>query len=278
MGTGGRWTKKSDAGPGLAKCGEVRLYRALDALRRASRSERRTMNAEWRYITRWLTCYAGRRPGASEAVQYALMRVSRGIDGLEARSPARAASWLRRVLTTGFHDVARDAKNEPVVAALRALSPEARDRALLRLVAPTPDRHLTPEMLDACMRLVATLVADWTAATIPSPAHRKSARLRARVALLRHLRGLDLDELRHAIGRPVARDTLYKWFERGRDDVLLPALAAWSSAPARTEEELTFAEALREALLSTRRPRSRRPRKSTSECECRALPLTRGIS
>jgi len=244
--------------------GEDRLFRALVELRAADTEPRRHMHAEWLYLGAWFTGEAGRRPGARDACQFALMRVSRSIMTLRAQSPSEATSWLRRVLRTGFCDVHRTTKNEPVAAALKTLTAEERDRTLRLLAAPEPPVVLIPEALDGWLDVVMDEVDDWLEANVPSLIKRAGDRRRAEVALLRHVRKVSLDDLRTRLGEVVARDTLYKWFERGRDEVLTPTLSAWASRGGLKEDEVAFITELRSILIATRREKSRKPRKSVS--------------
>lgn len=251
-------------GPGVVPTGGDRLFRALAALRAADHEGRRLMHREWGYVAGWFRGEAGRRRGAADACQYALMRVSRSIKSLRAQTPAEATSWLRRVLRTGFCDVYRQAKNEPVAAGLNGLSGDQRDRVLGRLRAPRAHREPPPEALDPWLGSVMDEVDEWLEGHVPSIIKRAGDRRRAEVALLRHVRKESLDDLRARLEEEVARDTLYKWFERGRDEVLLPTLEAWEARAELAEDQLAFVTTLQLVLLGTRREKSRKPRKGVS--------------
>ncbi|RLB48487.1 MAG: hypothetical protein DRJ42_23070 [Deltaproteobacteria bacterium] len=233
------------------------------------------MNAEWRYVGSWLRREAGTKQDAGEACQYAMMRVSRGVDGLRAETPTQAVCWLRRVLRTGFSDVYRFANNEPVASALSKLSPKARDRELRRLEAPVVELSTSPGALDGFFDTLLDHVDEWLEVNVTRPMKRAGDRRRAEVALLHHVRKVSLDELRDMLGEAPSRDTLYKWFERGRDEVLLPTLGAWGARAELEDEEAAFVTTLQIILIATRRQKSRKPRRSRRTVR---RAVSRGVS
>lgn len=249
---------------GPVRCGDERLLGALMALRDGDAGVRRTMNAEWRYVGQWLRREAGRRPDAVEARQYAMMRVSRGVEALRAETPVQAACWLRCVLRTGFADVYRLAKNEPAASGLWAVSPKERDRALRRLEAPIAAPAFSPRALDPWFDRLLDEVDQWLEANVSRPMKRAGDRRRAEVALLHHVRKVPLVELQRMLGEAPSRDTLYKWFQRGRDEVLVPTLASWAIRGGLEAQEAAFVTTLRAILLATRREKSRKPRRRVS--------------
>ena len=96
-------------------------------------------------------------------------------------------------------------------------------------------------------------VAVWIAHNVKSPVKRQGDLRRAQVALLANVRGFGYDAIVEALSvtPPPSKAAVYKWIERGREQVLLPALSEW---------EHPVAAALIEQLIDSRRGDAGKPR------------------
>lgn len=243
-----------------------RLFEALVALREAADPSAPTLRPEWRDISRWLEATYGRADrDHADVLQLTLIRVLEKIRSLEAGSPPQAEKWLRTVYERKRIDLFRKRSRNPVEKGLRVVrggddepSPIERLRAADR--SPDVDED---EVLGDYLRQARDAVDRWLESRIADPTKRFAARRRAEVAILAGILERGYDEIVAAIGEepPPSKAALYKWVERGREQVLLPALAEWVEA-LEDETALAFALELRRVLESSRRSDAGKPRPS----------------
>jgi hypothetical protein len=207
------------------------LYEALVALRDADDPSAPEVGWAWRAIASFVDVRLRRPPAEHDDVrQRTLIKVLRGVRRLAAEAPAGAEAWLRRV-----HDSATKEHHrgwDPVTAALKkstAREDDARPR-IDRIAAPEAERSdADAQLLDGIEDAVMEQVEQWLARNVTRPRKRAGDRRRAQIAWLANVLGKDADAIREELGLEEKRDTLYKWVERGREQVLLPAVREWAA-------------------------------------------------
>jgi DNA-directed RNA polymerase specialized sigma24 family protein len=226
------------------------LFDALRALRDADDSSAPGLGWAWRTVSEHLDRRL-RRPEREHADvrQRTLLKIWRGLERLEADTQAAAEAWLRSVHRSAVAEHHRSAGTRMMDRALRATPIgdggdflEQRAKTAPEDGEPPPDARAAE--LDAVLDLVLERVAAWLEVEVRKPAKRQGDYLRAQAALLANVRGLDATAIAEALGAELGRQAMYKWVERGREEVLLPALAGW---------EHPAAPAVREHLVGSRR-------------------------
>lgn len=252
------------------------LLDALGTLRVARDRSARRYQPEWRLVMRFLDeTFRARdhQPDHDEAVQHTLLKVLTKVDQMLATTPASAAAWVKRVYRRRRDELRRRRVRNAVDLGLAS-----GDGFLERLRAPEPPRAGDVEALSELEEDLFDLVDAWLCEHVGRPGKRLGDRRRAEVAFLAAVRGLDHAEIEARLGADApARATLYKWIERGREEVLLPALA-WTGGPQiappvrRTLVQILEAERRSDAG----RPRPRRRRRAsvspTDDCTSNQVP------
>lgn len=237
------------------------VYDALCALRDSSAPSSNAVGWAWRAVDAFLRhrCRTA-RTDAEDVHQRALLKVLRGVENIQADTPAAAERWLRRVHETALIEHHR--RLDPVRDALKK-APREPDAAPLieRLAAPDPDRTEADAVrIDALQEAVLDRVERWLSENVRRPSKRVGDFARARAAWMANVLGAEAEAIREALGRDAKRDTLYKWIERGREQVLLPAVTAWEAEAGAAGEDATVPATLREILEGSRRADSGKPR------------------
>lgn len=239
---------------------KTQLLDALQALRDARDPSRPEMGWAWRVVNGWMDTRYRRPPREHDDVrQRALIKVMRGVGRMQADTPAGGEAWLRRVHKSALLEHHRG--HDPVSL---GLSRERRDEdgrgAVDRLAAPDAERSEGDRrLLDATLAAVLERVDRWLAAHVRRPTKRVGDRRRAQCALMANVLGHEPDEIVETLGVEVSRSALYKWIERGREEVLIPALIAWSE-DGEDPEGARLAGSIREILEGTRRSDAGKPR------------------
>jgi DNA-directed RNA polymerase specialized sigma24 family protein len=193
--------------------------------------------------------------------QRTLLKVWKGAAGIEADSAGRAEAWLRRVHMSARIEHHRAVGTRMMDAALRSTPADGDlgfvERALAHdgdgddvLVRPDAD-----EKLEQALGEVLDRVSVWLEENVSIARKRQGDYRRAECALLANVRGLDASAIVAMLGidPPPAKDVIYKWIERGREQVLIPALDGWDHPIAGT---------LRDQLIASRRADAGKPRES----------------
>ena len=182
--------------------------------------------------------------------QRTLLKVMGAIGRMEADTPGRAAAWLRRVHGSARVDHHRTLGTKLMDDALKT-TPKDGDVSFMDRVGPVTDAEDEPqrdeeEALEAALDQVLERAEAWIANNVKSPVKRQGDLRRAQVALLANVRGYDYDAIVAAldISSAPSKGAVYKWIERGREQVLLPALEGWDDP---------VATALGELLVGARR-------------------------
>ncbi len=227
---------------------------ALDSLRRLrSPTVRREEESAWREIDGTLRQFAGRVPvnERDDVHQRALLKVHRSAAGFDGDTEAEARSWLRTVYRSAVSEHFRLRGRAHLV---QALAREG-EGSIEDLPAPLTSHFTQPEVLDRLLSWVLQRVEVVLDAQACRPSKRLGDLRRAQVALLANVRGLTHAELRHAMDLDTTTPSdaaLSKWIERGRETVLLPAIADWDDP---------VAPPLREILTGARRSDAGKARK-----------------
>ncbi|HJL03280.1 MAG TPA: hypothetical protein RMH85_22270 [Polyangiaceae bacterium LLY-WYZ-15_(1-7)] len=213
---------------------EDAVYEALDALRRGARGgfeqggmEERALRDALRTLLAFFDARFGKRSHHDEVAQRALIKAHRYADRFEGSVPAQAAAWLTRIYRTQLIDLHRASLNDPL-----GKRRDGRDAfELMEQVADEASSAPPPGAEADLERMLERLlddVDDWLEGAQKRAAVRAAWRRNAELALLSKVRQQSAEELAAAVGG-ANRDTLYKWVERGRDRVLLPAIGALRS-------------------------------------------------
>lgn len=206
------------------------LFDALCALRDAPEPNHGALGWAWMEVARFVKARRGRAGSERDDIaQIALMKVVRGVRGMTAETPAAGEAWLRTVYASAEADYFRR-KFDPVK---KGLDRRARDdqglAPLDRVPAAEPERHEHDEaMLDELTDRVMDRVEGWLAVNVARSTKRLGDRTRAQVAWMANVLGRELAEIVAELGLEEKRETVYKWIERGREQVLLPAMAEWA--------------------------------------------------
>ncbi len=211
------------------------LLDALRALRDAPDSSRGDLAWAWRAVSDHID-RALRRPEREhdDVRQRTLLKVWRGLTALHANDARSAEAWLRTVHRSAVAEHHRSIGSRMMDRALRA-TPRDDAGAFLERTAPRePDVESEPPFdarspeLDAVLDAMLERAASWLEAEVARPEKRQGDYLRAQAAILANVRGLDAAAIAEALGAgEMTRPSIYKWVERGRERVLLPALAEW---------------------------------------------------
>jgi DNA-directed RNA polymerase specialized sigma24 family protein len=229
---------------------------ALFALRDAPDRSASSLGWAWRTLDEVLARTKPLPPARDreDVRQRALLRVLRYVGGLEAETAASAWAWLQRVHRTAFLDHVRLQGRRAMDRALATTPRGGRESFIDTLPMPdeSPPTHDLGQ-LDAALQRVLERVAVWLETQVSRPAKRAGDYRRAQVALLANVRGLGRAEICAELGLddPPSAATLYKWVERGRETVLIPALEDWDDP---------IAAGLRQTLTAARRGDAGRPR------------------
>lgn len=237
-----------------------RLLEALVTLRDANDPSSPELAWAWRAVDAWVD-RRHRRPEREhdDVRQRTLMKVMRGVGGMQADTAAGAAGWLRRVHDSAVYEHHRG--HDPVAVGLKHERRDERGRGVIdRIAAPAPDRSAEDRRrVDAALTAVLERVERWLEDNVSRASKRIGDRRRAECALMANVLGHEPDEIAEAMGLEVSRSALYKWIERGREEVLLPTLAAWAG-DGDDPEGARLAGALGEILEGARRSDAGKPR------------------
>lgn len=189
--------------------------------------------------------------------QRTLLKVLRAVSAMNAETEGGAEAWLRKVHRTARVDHHRTQSGKMMDEALRT-TPRDADGEWLGRVAPAAESSERPDdeeaALDHALDVVLERVTMWLAQNVKRPNKRAGDRRRAEAALLANVRGLDAGQIasRLADGENApSKAAIYKWIERGRENVVLPAISEWRHP---------VAEPLAEVLRGARRADAGRPR------------------
>lgn len=231
------------------------LFDALVALRDAPDPAHPALGWAWREVHTFVsTRLRGASPDADDIGQLTLWKVMKGVRNVAAETPAGAEAWLRQVHRSAVADHHR--KRDPVKGALDR-GDERGPSVVERLAAPEPERREDDEArLDTVTEALMDRVEDWLAVHVSRPSKRRGDRQRAQVAWMANVLGKDTPTIATELGLGQSRDTLYKWIERGREQVLLPVITAWEAE----SEDATVPREIRSILESTRRADAGKPR------------------
>lgn len=206
------------------------VFDALCALRDATEPSHGALAWAWREVARFIETRLGRTGADREDIaQLTLIKVMRGVRGMAAETPAGGEAWLRTVHASAEADYHRR-KFDPVKKGLDRRRPDDEGVAPLdRVAAPEPERHERDEaMLDELTERVMDRVELWLAVNVTRAIKRLGDRKRAHIAWMANALGRDVPAIAKELALEEKRDTLYKWIERGREQVLLPAMTDWS--------------------------------------------------
>lgn len=218
----------------------------------------------WSVVHGYLVRVIQRRSDGAQGddfAQLSILKVQRSIAGLRAETPAACEAWLRRVYQSVRIDHFR--KNDVVEEALRSVSAREEGHPLERVAAPEPVRARLDEAdLDVVVGRVMDEVDAFLHVHVKREAKRLGDRTRAEVAVLAGVRGHSVDEIRAQLpaAQAVSRDALYKWVERGREQVLIPTLTAWLERPSLPEDDAQVPRGLLQVLTEARRSDAGRAR------------------
>jgi DNA-directed RNA polymerase specialized sigma24 family protein len=193
--------------------------------------------------------------------QRTLLKVLGAVARMDADTPSRAEAWLRKVHRSARIDHHRTRGDQLMDRALDT-TPKDADAGWVERVGPTTRGQTEPAeargvdeeaAIDAALSEVLERCARWIDDNVKSKVKRQGDRRRAQVALLANVRGEGYDGIVAALGVTPApsKAAVYKWVERGREQVILPALEGW---------EHPIAGALRELLVGARRADAGKPR------------------
>ncbi len=241
----------------------VVTYEALCALRAAADLGARELADAWATVHRALESFVARGPmGASadknDARQQAILQVFRSVRTLEAKTPAAAVAWLKKIYQNKLRDIVRRQRRR------REILGQDRDDDR---PASGVDEMAAPEPVDPRIHDPAALApfeeALWEAVDdfvqSKRQAHRASAFANAQLAYRWWIDEAPMDAL-HADAEGVTRETLYQKLRRGRVDVLLPAIEAWLAGLAPDEPERAYAAGLVKLLNEADRADAGKPR------------------
>lgn len=170
------------------------LFSALAVIRAAPAASRadRPLAPAWRAVVGWLE---QKMPGheREDLRQEALVKIVRGLDGLEAKSAQSVAAWAQRIAIHASIDLGRVARTSTLDRAIgdRHNEPDAIDRLAGEpgaAIVPSAVEDLGAELEDAIEGAVAILYA--------TPHERIAPRAQARARLYRHLHGLSVAGVR----------------------------------------------------------------------------------
>lgn len=238
------------------------LFEALCALRDASDATAPQLGWAWRTVDRFLDLRCRRPEREHDDVrQRALLKVMGGVARMRAETAAGAEGWLRKVHQSATREHHR--RRDPVGEALKRTGTRDGEGTSLveRLAAPEQARTEHDEALVESVREVLLDRVDaWLEENVSRPSKRAGDARRAQIAWMANVLGRDLDAIRAQLGIDPKRDTLYKWVERGREQVLLPVVRAWAEEDDGSEVPaalLSILEGSRRSDAGKPRPRRR---------------------
>ncbi len=247
------------------------LFEALSALRGAPDPSAPVLAWAWHSVNGFVD-HRLRRPSRAhdDVRQRTLIKVLRGVAGMQADTPAGAEGWLRTVYRSARTEHHRGL--DPVREALRhERGDEGLGPRVDRLAALPPERTEDDvARLEAAREAVLGRVDAWLEANVTKPSKRVGDRRRAAIAWTANVLGRDVEAIRESFGIEEKRDTVYKWIERGREQVLLPAMAAWERELEAAGEDAAVPQALSEILRGARRAdagKARPGRRSVSRAQ-----------
>lgn len=234
------------------------LLDVLTALKQAPNPAARNLDWAWRGLSEHIDRrYPLPDREHDDVRQRTLLKVFGAVDRMEADTPGRAEAWLRRVHRSARMDHHRTRNSALIDQALKTTpkdaDPEWFERAMPS-AEPFEDHTRDDDAaLEGVISVVLDRVAQHLVDNVKSLPKRQGDYRRAEVALLASVRGEAYEGIVAKLGLdpPPSRGAVYKWIERGREQVLLPALEGWTH-PA--------AASLVEHLTSTRRADAGKPR------------------
>lgn len=247
---------------------DAELFSALCALREAPSPFDPERGSDWRIVHRWLVRWVHQGPSPDDLRQHVVLRLNTSVRTMNATGPAEAKGWLLTVARNLRRDqiskrnrqrewrgmrVIGDSEHGPTPHAVDVLEAQPAERRPedLAVLADWRDR-----LFDRVDR--------WLEETPRSPTKRLGDRQRAQAAWLANVEGLAIGEIAGRLGDGAPRkDTLYKWIERGREEVLLPLIETWEREVAARSGKSAEAEpisVLRSILVAARRADAGRPR------------------
>ena len=264
------------------------LNRALMRLRSADDPASPELAAAWRAINEYLVRVVMGRPGADgsgdrdEARQITLIKVLRGLPRMNARGSRQSAAWVRRIYSNAFIDLKRAKGRDPVTQGMRhrqvdesagrgevdpferldsqSILSDGVASGLASLGGPSADDGRRdpvddPAVLEHHRDLLLDEVRAYLEVHRSRPEKRAGDHRRAQAALLRHIDGLDAAAIAAHLGvdPPPSKAAMYKWIERGREEVLLPTLATWSMRLDLDGRTRRFVGAMTDFLQESRR-------------------------
>jgi len=217
------------------------LLETLSALRDADDPASTRLAWAWRSLSDHLDRrYRLEHRVHDDVRQRTLLKVMTAARAMEAGTEGRAEAWLRQVHKSAHMDHHRSRGGQLMDKALRA-TPKDDSATWLERVGPrTEAQDARPEdegaAIDAAIEAVLDRAAVFVGETITQPKKRNASLLRAQVALMANIRGMDTPAIIAALDRdpPPSKAAVYKWVERGREQVLVPALEAWDHPIAAT--------------------------------------------
>jgi len=211
-----------------AATGAERVHLALHAYRDLP-MHGHLMTVCMRVLLDALTSILGRQADAQDDAQNVVLKLSKVLPKARLETPPQSMAWLRQVARSVQIDRHRARKRrtrlltglraEQEVALPPVVKPEADAAARLDALEPAalePHRAALFAHLDVFLE-------------DRQPRVRVGGRRRAELAWKRHVLGIDRDALYEELAdeAPRKRDTLSKWLERGREEMILPTLRHW---------------------------------------------------
>jgi DNA-directed RNA polymerase specialized sigma24 family protein len=251
------------------------LYYALCALRDADPRFAKELGWAWRIVSAWLDEHVRSGPDPDDLRQTVILRLYRSAGTMKATTAREAKAWLGRIARNLLHDQRGHRKRRRDWGGMRVIDGAEGEPAVhLVDLLPAAEVERTPQDVEHLAQFRDRLfdrVDRWLSGNVRRPAKRSGDRLRAETAWLANVEGFDAGEISARLGEAApAKGTLYKWVERGREEVLLPTLEAWldelapDASRSNAEEEVGDARVsvaqARELLVSCRRADAGRPR------------------
>jgi DNA-directed RNA polymerase specialized sigma24 family protein len=231
------------------------LYAALDALRAADDRYAASADVHWRVIDVWLrTRFGGRGADADDARQETMISIARHVREMEADQPAAAAKWVATIHRRKRVDAFRSRKKDAIARGLERTRGDEEGEGAIELVEGGIERGVDPRTIERVVADVEDRVAVHLEETCDDPIARHARRTWARAALRRLVFEEGFEELEAALGdgKPLPRDRVYKWVERGRP-IVLAALEGWES-----EVAIAIREIVAPRRIDAGRPRPER--------------------
>ncbi len=229
----------------------VTLLDALDVLRRERQP--RSVDDAVRAIYAWLDRrFRGRREH-DEVRQMTTVKCVRAAPTFLGTTVGEAEGWVGKVYERSRIDLIRKRKRSPL-GGKRSTGTDTLDPLDL-IAAPAnegPDEQTEAE-LEHLLDALLDRVDEFVETAAKRPAHRAKMRQQAEVAILRKVRNLTAPQILEQLQNPPSEGTLYKWIERGRDQVLLPTLEGWLLEAGISAATKRFVEETSALLVSGRR-------------------------